>query len=136
MNDKYQTPKDFYAKLDRLFNFDKFDPCPIDWKQGDPSGLEMDWADRTFVNPPYSHGKTRLWVNKAIREANKGKLVVMLLRCDTSTQAFHRLIKPNATKIVFVEGRILFNGKPANFASMVVVFGDYGKLEEIKGRGD
>ena len=45
----WRTPSELYEKLDAEFHFD-FDPCPPD-PQFD--GLEIEWGDRNFVNPPY-----------------------------------------------------------------------------------
>lgn len=95
-----------------------FDPCPLD---PNPSinGLEIEWEDKTYVNPPYS--KPHLWVTKAIEENRKGKLIVMLLRMDTSTKWFRDLQEAGAT-FLWVNGRLKFRtGKPANFASMLVI---------------
>jgi len=118
--DNYSTPKTIYEELDREFNFD-YDPCTLN-----PKGLrEYDglgsWAgERIFVNPPYS--KPRPWIEKAIEEWKKGKLVVMLLKADTSTNWFHDLILPYA-EIRFIRGRLHFSEKgPAPFPSMIVIF--------------
>ena len=101
----------------RMFE-DWFDPCPLMSKPL-VDGLSIDWRDRTFVNPPYSNPLK--WVEKAIKEMNKGNLVVMLLRVDTSTKWFAKLVEANA-KIMFIHGRLKHHtGKPANFPSMLVV---------------
>jgi hypothetical protein len=49
-------------------------------------------------------------VLKAIEQAKKGKLCVLLLPVSTSTKLFHDHIKPNAKEIRFVRGRIAFCG--------------------------
>ena len=38
----------------------------------------------------------------------KGKLCVFLLPVSTSTKLFHQYIKPNATEIEFIKGRVKF----------------------------
>lgn len=38
----------------------------------------------------------------------KGKVCVFLIPVSTSTKLFHKYIKPNATEIEFIEGRIKF----------------------------
>lgn len=38
----------------------------------------------------------------------KGKLSVFLIPVSTSTSLFHEFIKPNATSIEFIKGRIRF----------------------------
>jgi len=119
-DDNYATPPDFYQALNKRFNFD-FDPCP--YCEGDVvvDGLTIDWGKSNYINPPYSDLKESgylksSFVKKAIEESKKGKLCVMLLPVSTSTKLFHDWIKPHATDIEFVRGRIKFgkldrNGK-------------------------
>lgn len=112
-NDDYATDN----SIMELFE-DWFDPCPLN---DNPmfNGLEIEWKDKTYVNPPYS--KPLPWINKAIEENKKGKLIVMLLRMDTSTEWFKRLQENNA-KFLWINKRLKFNtGKPANFHSMLVI---------------
>ena len=129
--DDWKTPKDFYDKLNSEFNFN-FDPCPYqhDLKKWD--GLEVEWKERNFINPPYSRSLKERFVKKAIEESKKGKLCVMLLPVSTSTKLFHDHINPNKKKIIFVRGRIKFSGmntrgeyvtnKTGMHDSMIVVF--------------
>jgi site-specific DNA-methyltransferase (adenine-specific) len=126
--DDWATPPEYFAALDKQFNFD-FDPCPLD---PDFDGLEVDWGERNFVNPPYSRKLKEAFVKKAIAEAKKGKLCVCLLPVSTSTQLFHKHILPNAQDIIFIEGRLCFQGvttkgdyvkdKVGMFDSMLVIF--------------
>ena len=103
----YATPPEFYHKLNKRFDFD-FDPCPYmhDVKKWD--GLKISWGYKNYINPPYSKKLKELFVIKAIKESKKEKLCVMLLPVSTSTKLFHYYIKPNATEIEFIEGRIKF----------------------------
>lgn len=95
-----------------------FDPCPLN-PDYTINGLDIDWKDKTYVNPPYS--KPLPWVDKAISENKKGKLIVMLLRMDTSTEWFKRLQEAGA-KFLWINKRLKFRtGKPANFPSMLVI---------------
>ena len=103
-SDKWATPKDFYDTLNREFNFN-FDPCPINWKEGDPDGLSIPWGTRTFCNPPYS--KVALWIKKADEENKKGNLVVLLVNVATDTKWFHEFIY-NKHEVRFVSGRLKF----------------------------
>jgi hypothetical protein len=110
MNDDIKTP-------DWLMNHFKehFDPCPLNSKC---DGLEINWSDPSFVNPPYSNPLA--WVKKAIEESHKGVDVVLLLRVDTSTEWYKLLMEENP-HIAFFNERIKFvgNGSP-NFCSMLV----------------
>jgi hypothetical protein len=114
-SDNWATPYYFYNELNAEFNFD-FDPCPYnDTDELEFDGLEIEWKDRNFINPPYSDLKKTgylksSFVKKAIEESKKGKLCVMLIPVSTSTKLFHDYIKPNANEIRFIKGRIKFIG--------------------------
>jgi phage N-6-adenine-methyltransferase len=124
-SDKWLTPPTLYQLLDNEFHFN-FDPCPIDWKEGDPNGLDIEWGSSTFCNPPYS--QVAKWIKKASEESEKGKLVVMLINAITDTVAFHKYIYGKA-ELRFIKGRISFinpnepNKKQPNVKpSMLVIF--------------
>ena len=72
------TPPELMAELDAEFDFD-FDPCPHPRPDGF-DGLEVEWGQSNYVNPPFS-GPTA-WVRKAIAENNKGKSVVFIFPVD------------------------------------------------------
>jgi DNA N-6-adenine-methyltransferase (Dam) len=107
--DTWLTPRDFYQELNNRFRFDNFDPCPPDCNLSVFNGLLVDWAARTFVNPPYSKADKEKFLYKGFEEALKGKLVVFLIPVSTSTKVFHELILPNA-KVEFIRGRLKFEG--------------------------
>jgi site-specific DNA-methyltransferase (adenine-specific) len=114
-DDSWATPPNLYESLDKQFNFD-FDPCP--YCEGEVvDGLSIEWGNSNFVNPPYSQRLKEAFVKKGIEEMQKGKVCVFLLPVSTSTKLFHKFIKPNATRIEFVEGRIKFGklDKKGNF---------------------
>ena len=128
--DDWETPRDFYEELNKEFNFD-FDPCPLahdmSW-----DGLEIDWGQRSFVNPPYTKKLLGRFVRKAHQESLKGKVAVCLIPASTDTALFHDVILPSATEIRWVRGRLKFKGKnnqgkTKNWSemkgSMIVVFG-------------
>jgi phage N-6-adenine-methyltransferase len=124
-SDKWGIPKELYDKLNSEFHFD-FDPCPIDWKEGDADGLAIEWGASNFVNPPYS--QVAKWIEKSYNEWKKGKNVVMLINAITDTKAFHKYIVGNA-EIRFVKGRIKFvnvenpeKSAPNVKASIIVIF--------------
>lgn len=97
---------------------DWFDPCPLN---DNPSfdGLSIPWLNKTYVNPPYSNPLP--WVEKAIEESNKGKLIVMLLKMDTSTKYFMKLKEAKA-KFLWINGRLKYGtGSNAPFPSMLVI---------------
>ena len=108
-SDDWETPKDFYEKLNREFDFN-FDPCPYKHDLNLWNGLTIEWKERNFINPPYSRALKELFVKKAIEESKKGKLCVMLLPVSTSTKLFHDFILPEKKEIRFIKGRIKFCG--------------------------
>ena len=125
--DDWATPKELYDLLDQEFYFD-FDPCPLHPKF---NGLEIEWKNRNFVNPPYSQKLKEAFIRKAFEESKKGKLCVMLLPVSTSTKIFHEIIYQNA-EIRFLKGRVKFEGintfgnrvsdKCGMHDSMIVIF--------------
>mgnify|MGYP003114297494 CR=1 FL=1 len=126
--DSYSTPTDLYKRLDDEFNFDDFDPCPLNDK---PTfdGLKIDWKPSTFVNPPYSRLQSTKkygigWVEKAHLECLKGNLVVMLIPSRTDTKWFHEIIQRHSYEIRFLKGRLKFSNlkTAAPFPSMIVIF--------------
>ena len=119
MTDAYMPPikSDVHLTPDRVWDMIKenwgwnkeqfFDPCPVDpqW-----NGLDIDWRDLNFVNPPYSRQqgerKTLLaqFVDKALSE--KGT-TVMLLPSKTDQEWFHKI---KELDIMWIRGRLKFVG--------------------------
>lgn len=140
--DDWETPKDFYEKLDDEFHF-TLDPCCTHenakcekYYTKDDDGLSRDWGGEVvFCNPPYSKkGNQDAWVKKCYTESLKpNTTVVALLPARTDTNRFHDCILGKA-EIRFIKGRLVFevdrkpligkNGKPqpAPFPSMICVW--------------
>lgn len=116
--DDWQTPVDFYAGINELWDFD-FDPCPVN-----PTfdGLKVEWGLRNYINPPYNANNMNLWFPKAYEEAKKGKLSVFLIPSRTSELWWHQYVM-KATAIYFVHGRLTFVGAPysAPFPSALIL---------------
>ena len=114
--------------MDSEFHFD-FDPCPLHGT----GGLEIEWGNVNYVNPPYSRKLKENFVKRAVEVAEGGKICVMLLPVSTSTRLFHDYILPYASEIRFVDGRVAFAGinsfgdfvdnKKGMHDSMIVIFG-------------
>jgi hypothetical protein len=95
-----------------------FDPCPLN-PHPEVNGLLGEWGMKTYVNPPYSNPLP--WVKKAIFESKKGKLVVMLLKHDSSTE-WYRLLHEAGAKFLLINERLKHQtGKSAAFPSVLVV---------------
>ena len=132
--DVWETPQDFFDKLNDEFGFD-LDVCAlpenakcINFYTPDQNGLSQQWDGVVWCNPPYGReiGK---WVKKAFYENQKNNnYIVMLLPARTDTIWFHEYIKGKA-EIRFIRGRLKF-GKAKNsapFPSMVGVFHPKGE---------
>jgi len=105
-SDDWATPDWLYGDLDAEFGID-FDPCPLN---SDFDGLEVEWGNVNFVNPPYSRKLKEAFVKKAVEQSKKGRTSILLLPVSTSTVLFHDWILPNAKDIRFLKGRVAFKG--------------------------
>ena len=81
------TPPELYRQLNNEFAF-TFDPCPYP-KPDNFDGLDAEWGDSNYVNPPFGvvmhNGKKKgatAWARKCIEESKKGKKVVMVYPID------------------------------------------------------
>jgi phage N-6-adenine-methyltransferase len=125
--DSYMSPE----WILKMFE-DYQDVCPIN-DNPEVDALKLDWANKIYVNPPYSNPLP--WIEKAIEEANKGKVIVMMLKVDTSTKWFRRIIESKA-HILWLNGRIKYRRMdykyhkptPVSFPVMLVTF--YNEVEE------
>jgi len=132
-SNEWETPQDFYDKLNNQFKF-TLDPCCTassakcsKYYTSQDDGLSQSWKGETvFVNPPY--GNIKAWVKKAYDESiNHNAIVVMLIPARTDTKYWHDYIMTEADSIYFVKGRLKFgNGadkqNSAPFPSAVIVF--------------
>tara|TARA_R100001082_G_C4215452_1_gene96903 strand:+ start:48 stop:473 length:426 start_codon:yes stop_codon:yes gene_type:complete len=121
--DNWQTPKWLYDELNAEFDFD-FDPCPLN---STFDGLQCDWGESNFVNPPYSNVKG--FLQKAHEQLNKGiaKKIVFLTFANTDTKWFHDYCYGQC-ELRFIKGRLKFldaSGQVKNSAmrpSMLMIF--------------
>jgi site-specific DNA-methyltransferase (adenine-specific) len=132
---EWETPIDFYKKLDDEFEF-TLDPCCtiesakcLYYFTIEDDGLKQSWENEcVFMNPPYGRD-IKHWIKKAKEEAlNNEATVVCLIPARTDTNYWHDHIfseysKGNA-EIRFLRGRLKFGGSKnsAPFPSAVVVF--------------
>lgn len=126
LKDDWATPKEFLLELEKEFG-KMFDPCPL---HSDFDGLEIEWKDVNFINPPYSRKLKEAFIHKAFEESKKGKTCVMLLPVSTSTKIFHEVIYPNA-EIRFIRGRLKFSGlkTAGQMDNMLVIFKTITKVD-------
>ena len=126
--DKWETPQDFFDKLDDEFNF-TLDVCALpenakcsNYYTPEQDGLAMPWKGVCWCNPPYGR-QIGQWVRRALFASVSGATVVMLLPARTDTRWFHEYIYGKA-EIRFIRGRLKFGGvdNAAPFPSMVVIY--------------
>lgn len=101
----WATPPEVLAIVRRLGEIG-LDPCSnahsivgakVEWRKHNPPGgsLGLPWAGYglVYVNPPYGRGGvTKLWVEKASREAHLGAELVLLVPASVGTDWFRRYI--------------------------------------------
>ena len=127
---EWDTPQDFYDKLDKQFNF-TLDPCATAKSAKckkhfteEDDGLIQDWKGHTvFVNPPYGRG-IGAWLKKGYEESKKhNTTVVMLIPSRTDTKWWHNYVM-KAKEVHLVRGRLKFGASDnaAPFPSAVAVF--------------
>ena len=126
--DEWETPQDFFDKLDSEFHF-TLDVCATDENAKCPNyftraqdGLSRGWGGNTcWMNPPYGR-KIGAWVKKAYEESLNGMTVVCLLPARTDTKWWHEYCMKGELR--FIKGRLKFGGckNSAPFPSVVVIF--------------
>lgn len=127
----WETPMDFFNKLNDEFNF-TLDPCCEKetakcekyYTKGD-NGLEKSWAGEVvFVNPPYGT-EIKHWVKKCHHEwlSNNNTTIVLLIPSRTDTKYFHEYIY-NIAEIRFLKGRLKFGNAKNNapFPSLLAIY--------------
>lgn len=123
--DLWETPQDFFDKLNEEFHFD-LDVCALPenarchrYYTPDQDGLKQEWNGVCWCNPPYGRDIWK-WMKKAY-ESNT--TVVCLVPARTDTRWFHDWVLGKA-EIRFVKGRLSFGGSKnhAPFPSMVAVY--------------
>ena len=145
--DDWETPDELYHDYNQRFNFvldaaadGNNHKCDVWFGPDSPvnvvDALTADWSDylkkgNVWLNPPYSRGLQKRFVEKVVNERSKQPVhthgwghVVCLLPARTDTKLFHEIIKPYASSIEFLKGRLKFKGGKscAPFPSMIVVF--------------
>ena len=97
-SDTHITPDEVFIEIWNNWGIaeeDFFDPCPV----GATDGLEIDWKELKYVNPPYGDGKKNLdgdtlltrFVRKALDEVKNGHTTIMLMPSKTDQNWFHLL---------------------------------------------
>ena len=75
----------------------------------DDDGLDCNWFGRVYLNPPYSRGLIKKFVNKFIAEYKAGHVdgAIILVNVQTDSKWFKTLAEL-CTAAIFTQGRIRF----------------------------
>ena len=135
----WETPLDFFSKLDQLFSF-TLDACAssdnakvANYYTEEQDALLQDWQGVVWCNPPYGREQIK-FIEKAYQESVKhGSVVVCLIPARPDTKVWQDLIFNHADQVCFIKGRLKFgNSKDAApFPSALIVFGDSRDLSEF-----
>ena len=121
----WETPIDFFNKLDSIFKFeldvaasDNNHKCDRYYTE-ETDGLAQDWKGVCWMNPPYGR-KIGAWMHKALEPKTT---VVCLVPARTDTKWWHDYAM-KASEIRFVKGRLKFGDSKnsAPFPSAIIVF--------------
>lgn len=126
-SDDWATPKEFYRRLNAIFNF-TLDPCADIFNKTcakfytkEDDGLSKSWdGERVFMNPPYGRN-IGAWVKKA---SEAKALVVCLIPARTDTIWWHEYVIKGGGQVTFLKGRLYFGDEAgqAPFPSAIVIF--------------
>lgn len=132
--DDWPTPLPLFRQLATEFNLE-IDVCANAGNTKLPrffdrtmDALQQPWAPlRVWCNPPYGR-ETGKWTMKAVEEAARGALVVMLLPAWTDRAWFHDHILPFA-EVRWIRKRVAFTAKgaPPPWPCFVAIFYPNGK---------
>ena len=131
----WETPIDFFNKLDSIFKFE-LDVAASDdnhkcdrYYTEETDGLAQDWEGVCWMNPPYGCNISK-WIAKAYESSQSGATVVCLIPSRTDTAYWHDYVM-FASEIRFIRGRVKFGEakNSAPFPSAIVVFDDSNNFE-------
>lgn len=127
----WATPWPLFRAIEAEYGPFDLDPCATfantkcaRYFTPEQDGLAQVWSGRVWLNPPYGRDIGE-WVAKAAVTAGNGLgTVVALLPARTDTAWWHLWVKPRASEIVYLKGRIRFEGAAhsAPFPSAIVVW--------------
>jgi len=128
-SNEWATPQELFDNLNKEFNFlldvaaTKENAKCKKFYTLENSGLDKDWENSNFMNPPYG-GNTGKWIKKAYQESLKGRTTVCLIVSSTDRSYWHEYIFPFASQIRFIRGRLHFNNSKSSapFASAIIIF--------------
>lgn len=123
----WETPQDFFDKLDEEFDFEvdvcatlKNTKCDLYFDEL-KNGLKQPWRGVCWMNPPYGR-EIGAWMRKAYESSLMGATIVCLVPARTDTRWWHDFAIKG--EIRFIKGRLRFVGakKQAPFPNAVIIF--------------
>lgn len=123
------TPQELFDRLNQKFHF-TLDVCALPenakckrFYSPKENGLQQKWSGVCWMNPPYGR-EIEQWMQKALRESERGATVVCLVPARTDTEWWHKYALHG--EIRFIRGRVKFQGADATapFPSAIVIFRD------------
>lgn len=140
--DDWLTPPPILKALGP-FDLDPCCPAEMPWPTAttmychpEQDGLELPWAVRVWMNPPYGPMAGK-WLKKLARHGNG----IALIFARTETEMFHKHAWDSADAMLFLRGRINFYDVAGNRAklnaggpSVLIAYGG-GNSEILKGCG-
>ena len=92
---------------------------------GDQDGLDLPWAQYTFVNPPYAHPYLSRWLRKAQLEYERYSIEIMLLCPVRPHRKWWRDAYASRTRVAYLDPvRFLGAASAAPFPLCVFYWGD------------
>ena len=120
------TPDRVFDIIEEEWGYTKFyDPCPAHTPYKSSiffNGLYGDWKNINYINSPYEVKILEKFVEKAVQQAKKGKISIMLLPTKTEQDWWRDYIVKNGYDLKWISGRLKFkNNKNNSMSSHVLV---------------
>ena len=124
-NAEWYTPSEYIEAARSVMGSIECDPASCDEAQEtvqaetyftqETNGLEQEWSETVWLNPPYNRGEMDAFVSKLAEEvdAKRTKQAVVLTNNCTDTDWWHTLAELSSS-VCFTRGRIGFKGKTRN----------------------
>lgn len=115
---EWGTPSDFFESMVDMFGGFDLDACAAgahiakcaDFISPSQDALKTEWGpvgSNVFVNPPYGR-EIGPFVERAVGQAQAGRLVVALIPCRPDTRWFTEWVMPHAAQLYFIKGRLAY----------------------------
>ena len=116
---EWYTPKQYIDAAIKVMGRIDCDPCTSELAQQtvnadtfytiDTNGLNHEWGERVWINPPYASAIIRKFVDKLLHHLDEGtvKQAIMLTHNNADTAWFHKSAM-RCTSVCFTRGRVKF----------------------------